>query len=81
MMQCGSFVSCFYIWGIYFVHEEFPCDGWLGYKSHNNTAAPKTIIWIFYAGELVSHPQRGVLQLFIYKDAWKGFDKQAYLLS
>lgn len=54
---------------IYFVHKEFLYDWQLGYKSHNNTAAPKTIIWISYAGELVSHPQRGVLQLFIYKDA------------
>ena len=52
-----------------FVHKEFPYDGWLGYRSHNNTAAPKTIIWISYAGELVSHPQRGVLQQFIHKDA------------
>lgn len=43
----------------------------LGYKSHNNTAAPKTIIWIFYAGERVSHPQGGVLRLFIHKDAWR----------
>lgn len=30
----------------YFTHKENPYDGQLGYKSHNNTAAPKTIIWI-----------------------------------
>lgn len=54
---------------IYFVYEGFPYDRQLGYMSHYNSAAPKTIIWISYAGELVSHPQRGVLQLFIHKDA------------
>ena len=71
MMQRGSIFSPLFTLVCYllFVHMEFPYDGWLGYRSHNNTAAPKTIIWISYAGELVSHPQRGVLQRFIHKDA------------
>lgn len=45
--------------------------GSLATSLKTNTAAPKTIIWIFYAGERVSHPQGGVLRLFIYKDAWR----------
>lgn len=81
-MLCESMVSLLMLLiFILFFYKGFPCARQLGYMSHYNTAAPKTIIWVSYAGELVSHPQRGVLQLFIHKNCLKGFDKQAYLLS
>lgn len=81
-MLCESMVSLLMLLiFIIFFYKGFPCARQLGYMSHYNTAAPKTIIWVSYAGELVSHPQRGVLQLFIHKNCLKGFDKQAYLLS